>query len=120
MKLKALTASPKLLVQIIWEFFYFPIWWYSQGWLRFGKLLHGFLSWQSATLGVGVWLKNIFIPMYGQTDFSGRLISFFIRLVQVIFRGILLFLIFILCLALFFAWALIPILIVYGIILQLI
>ncbi len=120
MKIKTNTASPKLLIQIIWEFLYFPIWWYSQGWLRFAKLLFGFLSWQSASLGVGIWLKNIFVPMYGQTDFSGRLISFFIRLVQVIFRGILLFLIFILCLILFFLWAAIPLLVVYAIVLQLI
>jgi hypothetical protein len=120
MKMKTATASPKLLVQIIWEFLYFPIWWYSQGCLRFAKKLYGFLSWQSASLGVGVWLKNIFVPMYGQTDFSGRLISFFIRLVQVIFRGILLLLIFILCLILFFLWAVIPLLVIYAIILQLI
>jgi hypothetical protein len=120
MKIKSATASPKLLVQIIWEFLYFPIWWYSQGWLRFGKSLLSFLVWQNASLGVGIWLKNIFVPMYGQTDFSGRLISFFIRLVQVIFRGILISLIFILCLALFFVWALIPLLVVYAIILQLI
>ncbi|MFP4514551.1 MAG: hypothetical protein ACLFNO_00925 [Parcubacteria group bacterium] len=120
MKIKTLTASPKLFVQIIWEFLYFPIWWYSQGWLRFGRGLYNFLSWQSASLGVWIWLKNIFIPMYGQTDFSGRLISFFIRLVQVIFRGIILLLIFIFCLILFFFWALIPVLVVYAIILQLI
>jgi hypothetical protein len=120
MKIKTVTASPKLLIQIIWEFLFFPIWWYSHGWLRFAKALYGFLSWQSASLGVGIWLKNIFVPMYGQTDFSGRLISFFMRLVQVIFRGILLFAIFIFCLILFFLWALIPILVVYAIILQLI
>jgi hypothetical protein len=120
MKIKTATASPKLLVQIIWEFLYFPIWWYSQGWLRFAKSLYRFLSWQNASLGTGIWLKNIFVPMYGQTDFSGRLISFFMRLVQVIFRGILLIVIFFLCLTLLFLWALVPIFVVYAIILQLI
>ncbi|MCF7795338.1 hypothetical protein K9M50_03195 [Patescibacteria group bacterium] len=120
MKIKNITANPKLLIQIIWEFLFFPIWWYSKGWFSFAKSLYGFLSWQSASLGVWVWLKNIFVPMYGQTDFSGRLISFFIRLVQIIFRGLLLLVIFVLCLTLFFLWALMPILIVYAIILQLI
>jgi len=31
-------------------------------------------------VGLRVWLKNLFAPMFGQTDWQGRLISFFMRL----------------------------------------
>lgn len=67
---------------------FFPIWWYSLGFIRFaGKIIYFWRSEQQA-LGFSVWLKNIFVPMYGQNDFAGRLISFFIRLIQVIVRGL--------------------------------
>ncbi len=120
MKLKSLSASPKLLLQILWDFLYFPLWWYSKGAWRFGRLLYGFLTWQQASLGVGVWIKNIFVPMYGQKDITSRFISFFIRLVQIIFRGLFLFLLFILTLALFLAYLVLPVAVLYAIIYQLI
>lgn len=109
-----------LTVQIIWDFLYFPIWWYSVGWWRFGRFLSAFVAWQQASLGFFVWLKNIFVPMYGQTDFTGRLISFLIRIVQIIFRGFAMLIIVIIALSLFIFWASLPILIVYGILFQLI
>ena len=39
-------------------------------------------------MGVLLWLKNLFVPMFGQHDWQGRLVSFLIRLVQLIARGI--------------------------------
>jgi len=42
----------------------------------------------NAALGVLLWLKNLFVPMFGQHDWQGRLVSFLIRLVQLIARGI--------------------------------
>lgn len=35
-----------------------------------------------------IWLKNFFVPMYGQYDWTGRLISVFMRLVILIGRFI--------------------------------
>ncbi len=67
---------------------YFPLWWYTKG---FAAFVRGTLAWlqgQSRSIGAGVWLRNIFVPMYGQRDFAGRVISFFIRLVQIIVRGL--------------------------------
>jgi hypothetical protein len=44
-----------------------------------------------ASLSLGVWLKNIFVPMYGQRDWESRLISVFMRSVQIVFRSLGLF-----------------------------
>lgn len=41
-------------------------------------------------IGFSLWLKNIGVPLYGQTDIVGRLFSFLLRLVNIIIRGALL------------------------------
>ncbi len=38
-------------------------------------------------LGLDIWIKNLFKPMYGQRDIAGKIISFFMRLFQIIFRS---------------------------------
>jgi hypothetical protein len=35
-----------------------------------------------------IWIKNFFVPMYGQYDWTGRLVSIFMRIVVLIGRGI--------------------------------
>jgi hypothetical protein len=58
----------------------FPWWWYTRGLKRVlgwgGRTLKG---WERA-VGLRLWLKNLFVPMFGQTDWQGRIISFFMRL----------------------------------------
>ena len=66
---------------------FFPVWWYTQGaklmvlWL--GRRARG----AKVRLGVGVWIRNLFVPMYGETSFAGRVISFFMRLIMITVRG---------------------------------
>ena len=82
-----LTYSGKIIIQILGEILYFPLWWYSVGFGRLAKNVWRFFLNQEQILGFSVWLKNLFVPMYGQSDWAGRLISFVMRLVQIIFRG---------------------------------
>ena len=42
----------------------------------------------SRQLAVGVWVKNLFVPMFGLHDWQSRLISVFMRGLQIILRGI--------------------------------
>ncbi len=104
-----LSYSGKIILQSLGEILYFPIWWYSVGFVRLVKSLWRFLLNQEKILAFSVWLKNLFVPMYGQRDFVGRLISFIIRLAQIILRGFVLLLYLILMLGLLLLWLIFPI-----------
>lgn len=65
-----------------------PFWWYSRGLVLFFEWSREFLVGYAATLGVGVWIKNLFVPMFGQRDWQSRIISFFMRLFQIAFRSV--------------------------------
>lgn len=111
--------SVKILVEIIRDILYFPIWWYSRGLNNILKSLGNFLINKQKSLGLFVWIKNIFVPMYGQYDWQGILISFFVRLIQIIIRSIaMIFWIILAVLAICF-WLLLPIFVIYEIIFQL-
>ncbi len=113
-----LTYSGKIIISLVLEIIYFPIWWYSVGLLRNLKIIFKFLRDRERSLGFSVWAKNIFVPMYGQSDFTGRFISFFVRLVQVIFRGTgLVFWLIIGLLAVIF-WLTIPLLLILALFFQ--
>lgn len=104
----------RLLLEFAWDFIYFPIWWYTKGAVHalrwcLNLFLHG-----NENLAPGLWLANLFVPMFGQFDIAGRIVSFLMRLVQIFARSVALFVWFTLCLALFFCWLGLPVLIAYG------
>lgn len=66
----------------------FPLWWYGDG-------LLGVLAWMRASLqaewralGIGLWTRSLFLPMYGVTDISGRVISVVARLFVIFGRAV--------------------------------
>ncbi len=79
----------KIIAELIRDIIYFPLWWYSRGLVLTTKGLIEFLAARQKSLGLLVWVKNIHRPMYGQRDWVGKLISFFMRLIQVIVRSII-------------------------------
>ena len=114
-----LTYTGKIILQIMGEILYFPVWWYSVGFIRAVKSVFRFWRAREESLGFSVWLKNIFVPMYGQRDIVSRIISFVMRLIQVIFRGlILLFWLGVILIALV-VWLAFPILLFLGLVFQL-
>ncbi len=117
--IKITSSSISLIAGIVGMILYFPLWWYSQGFCRFAKRVFLFWKEQAYALAVLIWLKNIFVPMYGQGDFVGRLISFGVRLVQIIVRSIILFICMLFCLLLILFWLVLPILIILATIIQL-
>lgn len=108
----------KIIVEIIRDIIYFPLWWYSRGLLNLILSVKNFLVDKQKALALLVWLKNIFKPMYAQYDWAGMLISFFVRLVQIIFRSIFMLFWMILSLAVIIFWILLPVFVVYEIIFQ--
>jgi len=110
--------SLQILIELIRDVLYFPVWWYGRGLLNLIIGVMHFLSDKQKALALLVWIKNIFRPMYAQYDFAGILISFFIRLVQIIFRSLFLLFWLILCLAVILFWVLFPLFVIYEIIFQ--
>ncbi len=109
-------ATKFFLRSFFWDFLTFPFWWYSRGLQYFWSVAWACIQWGGNFFGAGVWLRNIFVPMYGQYDRAGRIISFFIRFFQVFIRGVL-FLLWTICiLALFFIWIFLPLIALGGII----
>ncbi len=67
---------------------FFPVWWYTRGLAMILRWLGRRARGANVRLGVGVWIRNLFVPMYGETSFGGRVISFFARLVMIAVRGV--------------------------------
>ena len=86
-------------IDILKSIVYFPLWWYGRGFLRSAIKLKEDLYYYWAKLGVGIWLKYWFVPMYGQTDFWGRVVSILMRTFNIIGRYILNFPLFIIVLS---------------------
>jgi len=80
----------KIFTDILTDIVFFPFWWYSFGLVKVIKNLARFVADKEKSLGLLVWIKNIFVPMYGQRDIQGKIISFFIRLIQIVFRSLIL------------------------------
>ncbi len=103
----------RLALQFVLDILLFPIWWYTEGLRRVLVGLFHNLQDTNLTLAPGLWLKNMFKPMYGQTDIQGRIMSFFMRLVNFIGRSIALALWIVLLVMLLAVWLLVPVFLVY-------
>ena len=106
----------RLLLEALLDIFYFPLWWYSRGLLYAVRCCVDIFKQGNVALAPGLWLLNLFVPMFGQFDWQGRIISFFMRLVQIIARSIALLVWLGFCIVLFIAWLLLPIIVFYGLI----
>lgn len=110
--------SLQILAELIRDVFYFPLWWYGRGLINLIIGVMNFLADKQKALALFVWVKNIFRPMYAQYDWQGMLISFFMRLVQIIFRSIVMLFWLIATLAVIIFWILFPVFVIYEIIFQ--
>lgn len=103
----------RLALQFVLDVVLFPVWWYTGGLRRVLVGLWHSLQDINMSLAPGLWLKNIFTPMFGQTDIEGRLMSVFMRIMNIIVRSIMVYVwIMILAVALLL-WLVIPLLLVY-------
>jgi len=105
----------KILSELVGNIIYFPLWWYSRGLINIMLWLKEFIVNREKSLAFLVWLKNIHRPMYGQHDWQGRIISFLIRLVQIIGRGLIMIFWLIFALAVFLFWIIFPFFVLYEI-----
>jgi hypothetical protein len=102
-----------VLIDEIKTILYFPIWWYSQGLVEMLKRAEGFIISFEQGLGFWIWVKNLFVPMFGQRDFSGRIISFFLRLFQIFVKGLILICVIVIVIVIVIVWLILPIFVLY-------
>lgn len=105
----------RLFLEALFDVVYFPVWWYTGGVKHAGLRCLELCKQGNRALAPGLWLVNIFVPMYGQYDWQGRLISFFIRSANVFGRALALGVWLAVCLVFFFIYMAFPIVIVLGI-----
>lgn len=117
-KLKTSFPLNRAFKSIFAYILFFPFWWYSLGLVKLLKQLLWLFKDQLRASAFLVWLKNIFVPMYGQNDIGGRLVSFFVRLFQIIVRGALLLVLIALLLIILLIWIILPILLILAILYQ--
>ncbi|MBU0597893.1 hypothetical protein KKF61_02755, partial [Patescibacteria group bacterium] len=98
---------------------YFPIWWYSKGLLRvYHYCINSVSTHIRRRLALGIWLRSMFKPMYGDYTKEGRIISFGMRIVVLIYKIVAMLVWLIILLVIFIAWIILPILIIYFILYQ--
>jgi len=105
-----------IIREVIKEFAYAPVWWYSQGLQRALERLQVRLHDGNQYLGWSVWVSNLFTPMYAQHDALGRSISFAVRVFQIIARSLLLLAWVVVSLSLFVLYCVLPVVAMLGII----
>lgn len=95
----------------------FPLWWYTEGigmvvsWIQEGLRY----AWKEKA--IGLWARNLLVPMYGDWSWSGRTLSIAMRIVVIIGRSIWLLVQLSIYLFLVFLWALLP-LIAFGLLIR--
>jgi hypothetical protein len=103
----------KFALQFVLDILYYPLWWYTGGAQRMILFCWRQIKEGNLNFSPGLWLENIFVPMFGQYDWQGRIVSFFMRLVNVIFRFFALLVWVIVVIGIFFVYLLLPVVIVY-------
>lgn len=104
-----------IFLDLLGDMFYFPFWWYTRGLWRGALATLRRIRTHEANLGVILWMRNIFVPMFGQKDVAGRLISLVMRFVQIVGRGVAFLLLTFYEMILFFLWIIAPILTLWQI-----
>ncbi|MBM3205068.1 hypothetical protein FJZ48_03770 [Candidatus Uhrbacteria bacterium] len=109
MKSNAGAVARYLFLDLAGSLIHFPFWWYTKGFFDVLQWVGRSCSFQWKSYGITLWMKNFFVPMYGQYDFSGRLVSVIMRFVVLIGR-LIVFVVFALAYLLaVVAWLVIPI-----------
>ena len=64
----------------------FPLWWYTTGFLGAARWANAGLRYRWRGYAIGLWVRNFLVPMYGQYDWTGRLISVLVRFAVIVGR----------------------------------
>lgn len=105
----------EIIRSTVGNFCIFPFWWYSKGFFSVLRAAMASVFLRQKELALDLWIKNIFVPMYGQYDVAGRIISFFMRLTQIMGRSMALAVWTVIVAAGIGVWLVLPVVILYSI-----
>ena len=108
-----LLVFQRLTLEFFLDFLYFPIWWFTAGAVRAAGWCWNLFLEGNFILAPGLWFKNLLVPMFGQNDLQGRLVSLFMRLLNVIFRFFCLLIWLIITFLIFLLWFAVPLVLVF-------
>jgi hypothetical protein len=109
----AVEAIRFLTFDLVADFALFPVWWYTAGFVRALRSAGNWLLEVRRMMAVGIWAKNLFVPMFAQYDLAGRAISFMIRLFMIFARSLGVAFAAIVIFAFLVAWALFPVMLLW-------
>lgn len=112
------TALGKLFLSLCLEIITAPLWWYIGGVVWVAVRIGASIRDAAQQAALGLWIKNLFVPMYGQHDVWGRIVSFIIRAANIVARGLWVVLWAIICGAAFVAWIAAPAVVFYYFVLS--
>ncbi len=104
-----------IVIDLIWEIIYFPIWWYTVGLYRAVSFCMRGVARRWHSLGLEIQFKFLFKPMYAQSDFTGRVISFLMRFSGLIFKFFAWLIVVIVFILIFALWIILPIIVLWQI-----
>lgn len=77
-----------ILTELVGGFLALPVWWYTRGLSIMSDWVRRTIREASEMFALGVWVRNLFVPMYGETEWSGKIISFGVRIAMIFVRGV--------------------------------
>ncbi|MEA2064932.1 MAG: hypothetical protein U9O66_01375 [Patescibacteria group bacterium] len=112
-----LIAIKYISIDLIGDILLFPLWWYTKGLKKTVAFCVEKAKNAENALGLKIWLTSIFKPMYAQYDWQGKIISFFMRIFQIIIRSILFIISLVFIFILPIIWIIFPVFIIFQIVL---
>lgn|SRR3989338_5607930 len=104
-----------IFAHIIVDTLYFPFWWYTRGFVNV-------MNWSAESMadivriaGLKIWLKSMFKPMFQDYSKEGRIISFIMRVVLLLFKLLMISMWGAIVAVLVIGWLLLPLAIVWFI-----
>lgn len=103
-----------IIIDLVGEILYFPVWWYSKGLVKTASHVWNSIRTTGRNLALILMIKNLFRPMFAQYDRTGRIISFFMRLLLLVARSIFFMLSGIFYMVFLVFWIVLPLFIIWG------
>jgi hypothetical protein len=93
---------------VIGDLLYWPVWWYSVGFVSFIRKRILSLKNFEEDMGLTIWIVNWTKPMFSQYDIAGRIISFIFRTFGIFYKMVAVMFYFLAQVIMIFLWVLLP------------